>query len=147
MRTILLLILLTVSCGNDNKSGPVDITYGEDICERCKMIISEEKFSSQIIGDKGTVYNFDDIGGMIHYMSENKITPGSVEIYVKDYSNGKWLVYDRAVYVATDEIKTPMNFGIIAFADNESADAFISMQSGRKMESFTYIMEYVVNNT
>ena len=147
MKLVLIILFLAfASCGENNKPGPVEIHYGQDICERCKMIISEEKFSSQIIADKRKVYNFDDIGGMIHYMSENKIAPGSVEIYVKDFNTGEWLFFDKAVYVVTDEIQTPMNYGIIAFADKKSADGFISIHRGKVIEQFTFVMEYVVNN-
>jgi len=86
MKLILFFILLILaSCNNDNELKPVDIHYGQDICERCKMIISEERFSSQLILNKGEVLNFDDIGGMLIYLLENKINPENEKIFVKDF--------------------------------------------------------------
>lgn len=146
MRRILVIILLLVaSCGNDDRKGPVDIHYGQDICERCKMIISEEKFSSQVIMDNGEVYNFDDIGGMIRYMSDNGISSGEIKIYVKDFNTGKWLGSEEAVYVVTDGINTPMMFGVIAVSDKESANRMVAEHGGRVFERLAYVMEFIVN--
>ena len=140
------LFAIYLSCGDNNQTGPVDINYGQDICERCKMIISEEKFSSQIIMDNGSVYNFDDIGGMIHYLSDNKINSSNLKIYVKDYKTTNWIIFNEAVYVVTDGIKTPMNYGVIAFGEKKDADAFISMKSGNILENFTNVTQHILNN-
>ena len=139
MRTFLLLILLAVSCSNDNGSGPVDITYGEDICERCKMIISEERYSSQLILENGKFLNFDDIGGMIIYVSENNISPQISKIYVKDFNTMDWLDSENAVFVEAKKIKTPMGFGIIAFSDMDKANQFILDDGGRIIGSYSDI--------
>jgi copper chaperone NosL len=137
MKLILFFILLILaSCNKDNELKPVDIHYGQDICERCKMIISEEKFSSQLILNNGKVYNFDDIGGMIIYISENKINPENEKIYVKDFITNKWLNSDEAVYIKLENINTPMNFGIIAVSNRDAANKIISEHGGKITGSF-----------
>ena len=137
MKLILSIILLILaSCDNDKVLKPVDIHYGQDICERCKMIISEERFSSQMILKNGEVYNFDDIGGMITYVSENKINPETAIIYVKDFNTKKWLTSDEAVFISLENINSPMNFGLIAVSDNEIAGNIISEQGGKITGSY-----------
>jgi len=137
MKLILSMILLILaSCDSDKVIKPVDIHYGQDICERCKMIISEERFSSQLILQNGEVYNFDDIGGMITYMSENKINPEKEKMYVKDFVTKRWLNSNEAVFVSLESINTPMNFGLIAVSDNEAAGNIISEYGGKITGSY-----------
>jgi len=137
MKNIVLLFLLVLcSCSNNNELNPVDIHYGQDICERCKMIISEERFSSQMILKNGEVYNFDDIGGMITYVSENKINPETTIIYVKDFNTKKWLTSDEAVFISLENINSPMNFGLIAVSDMDTANNILSAHKGKITGSF-----------
>ncbi|MDE0290997.1 MAG: nitrous oxide reductase accessory protein NosL [Candidatus Dadabacteria bacterium] len=130
------LFLLLASCGENNISGPVEIRYGQDMCERCKMIISEERFSAQLILNSRNIYKFDDIGEMILYASESKISPETSEMYVKDFDTGKWLASDEAIYVTVENIKTPMDFGIVALSDKKSADETASEYGGKVIGKF-----------
>ena len=144
MKNIVLLFLLVLcSCSNNNELNPVDIHYGQDICERCKMIISEERFSSQMILKNGEVYNFDDIGGMITYVSENKINPETAIIYVKDFNTKKWLTSDEAVFISLENINSPMNFGLIAVSDNEIAGNIISEHGGKITGSYNDTVNFL----
>lgn len=137
MRPVLIPVFLLASCSSgDNELKPADIHYGQDLCERCKMIISEERFSSQVISDKEEFYSFDDIGGMILYLSENNIDPGTVKILVKDFNTGKWLTSDNALYIRTEKIKAPMNYGIIAVSGKKAADEIISGHGGKNLGEF-----------
>ncbi len=144
MKLILSIILLILaSCDNDKVLKPVDIHYGQDICERCKMIISEERFSSQMILKNGEVYNFDDIGGMITYVSENKINPETIKIYVKDFNTNKWLTSDEAVFISLENINSPMNFGLIAVSNNEIAGNIISEHGGKIIGSYNDTVNFL----
>ena len=140
---MILIVLLLMSCSNDKELRPVDIHYGQDICERCKMIISEEKFSSQLIMQNGTVYNFDDIGGMMVYMLENKITPEEERIFVKEFNSNRWLGLKEAVFVNIENINTPMNFGLIAVVDSAAASELISKHGGRITGSYFETINYI----
>lgn len=137
-----IFLLILISCSNNNELKPVDIHYGQDICERCKMIISEEKFSSQLIRENGDVFNFDDIGGMLVYVLENKINPENKKIYVKDFISKKWLTSDEAVFVSLENINTPMNFGLVAVSDKQSAMNLISEHPGIITGSYNDTINY-----
>ncbi|NIP30900.1 MAG: hypothetical protein GTO02_13960 [Candidatus Dadabacteria bacterium] len=144
MKYFAFLILFILSCGNSEEIKPVSINYGQDICERCKMIISEERFSSQILLKDGLIYKFDDLGGMIHYIVENKISMESVnKIYVKDYNTKKWLIAEEAIYVSTDKIKTPMNFALLAVDNNDNALELVSRYNGEIIGNFSRAVSWI----
>jgi len=84
----------------------------------------------------GEFYNFDDIGGMITYISENKLNTEATKIYVKDFITNKWLNSDEAVYIKLENINTPMNFGIIAVSNRDAANKIISEHGGKITGSF-----------
>jgi len=147
MKLILsMFLLILASCDSDKIIKPVDIHYGQDICERCKMIISEERFSSQLILENGEVYNFDDIGGMITYVLENRINPETAIIYVKNFNTKKWLTSDEAIFVSLKNINSPMNFGLIAVSDYEMAGNIISEHGGEITGSYNDTVNFLRNN-
>ena len=65
------LVLLSVlfvlgGCQGEPESGPVDIKYGRETCEYCRMIISDPRFAVEVRQKPGAkVYKFDDIGDAI----------------------------------------------------------------------------------
>ena len=144
MKLILSFILLILAaCDNEKVLKPVDIHYGQDICERCKMIISEERFSSQIVLSNGEVYNFDDIGGMMVYVLENKIDPEKEKMFVKDFITNKWIPSGEAVFISVEKINTPMGFGLIAVSDNEMAGNILSENGGEITGSYNDTINFL----
>lgn len=146
MRNFLLLsiiLLLTFSCGDNTKDGPDDIYYGEDICERCKMIISDKKFAAQYREKNGNTVKFDDTGCMIeHIINNENVNDGSVDIYVVDYDTGQWIDGKEAYYIWTEEIKTPMGYGIVAFRDRNSAGKFRKNREATFVGSYTEVKKF-----
>jgi len=91
--------------------------WDRDMCERCKMAISERKFAVQIIDPKtGKDYKFDEIGCAILWMDETGI-PWKEEaiIWINDAKTGEWIDARRAKY--TYGAITPMAFGFAAYTD------------------------------
>ena len=142
---ITVLLFIFISCSNNNELGPVDIHYGQDICERCKMIISEEIFSSQIIHHDGTVNNFDDIGGMLVYIMDNQINTENKKIYVKDYQSKKWINSKEAIFLSLEDINTPMNFGLVAVSNKQAALDLISNHPGIITGSYVETLNHLRN--
>lgn len=138
--TLIFVLSLCISCKDEAPDGPHEIYYGEDVCERCKMIISEEEFSSQYLLQDGEARKFDDLGCMLHYVSHGE--PGEVErgdvktYYVKDYSSGEWIDGRSAYYIWSESINTPMGYGIIAFKDRDSAIEHPGMKDAEMLGGF-----------
>jgi len=116
----LFLLLLTIGLfftGCEKKKiGDVEqIHWDRDMCERCKMAISERKFAFEIINpNNGKSYKFDDIGCAVLWMDEEKIPWKDRAIFwITDAKTGKWINARTAYY--TDDSITPMAYGLAAY--------------------------------
>jgi len=108
---LLSLILLLLGCDTKIDLGPKKVHWDRDMCERCKMVLSDRKFSAQVIQpESGRQYLFDDIGCAILWFNENK-TPwkDTAIIYVNDVNTGQWIDARKAFYDV--ENITPMAYG------------------------------------
>lgn len=106
-RSFYFLMLCTL-LGCSQGTGPVEIKWDRDTCERCRMMISHKNFAAQINnGHKN--YLFDDIGCALNWLKEHPEEKG-VKIWVADYRTGKWLDASLAHYVSGQI--TPMDFGL-----------------------------------
>lgn len=146
MKLVLLIVLvLAVSCGDKPESGPAKIYYGEDICERCKMIISEKDFAAQFQYSNGKSVKFDDLGCMLHYMSEQEQSKISA-VYVMDYDSKQWIDGGNAYYVWAENISTPMGHGIIALKDSQEATVLSDKVNGEYLGGLKGARNWVLND-
>ncbi len=112
------LLLLGVSgCEKKPIGGVAQMHWDRDMCERCKMAISERKFAAQIIDPKsGKVYKFDEIGCAVLWMDETGIPwKDQAIIWINDAKTGEWIDARKAKY--TYGAITPMAFGFAAYSD------------------------------
>lgn len=129
-----LVLLGFAACKDKIDTGPHIIHYGEDVCERCKMIISDKRFAAQYITESGEAKKFDDIGCMMGALKEkNKDGGGVLAVYVTDYVTGEWIDGGKAFYLKNTELKTPMGYGIAAFGNEESMRASPFYKDGRAL--------------
>ncbi len=111
-----LLILLLSACGGDPDSGPGDVRWDRDTCERCRMVVSDRHHAAQIRyfpADKkrSRLFKFDDIGCAVIWLEDKpwKNDPRT-EIWVTDRNSGGWIDARRATYIKGDV--TPMEYGL-----------------------------------
>lgn len=122
IRILIFLLFSLIACQNETEIKPVEIIYGQDSCERCKMIISEKRYSAEYILLDGEARKFDDIGCMIHFhKGEESKGDKILAQYVRDYNTGNWIDATKAYFVWSKDIITPMGQGLTAFKDEESA--------------------------
>ena len=126
----LLLPMFFVSfsgCEKKEIGAPEKIHWDRDMCERCKMAVSERKFAAEIIDLKtGKVYKFDDIGCATLWLDEEKIPwKKSAIIWVTDAKTGKWIDARKARYV--EGAITPMAYGISAYTEQTLPKGSISI--------------------
>ena len=116
------VMLLLIGCKQQNNTdAPPEILYGQDVCDRCGMIISEETMAAAYWTTSSEAYRFDDIGGMIAHQQENGDEIASW--WVHDVNSAEWIRAEEAHFVMGAELMTPMGFGIVALADKDAADA------------------------
>lgn len=126
---VLLAVLLTLAGCTVRSVAPTapTIHFGEDMCSDCGMIINDPRFAAAYAAQQGEgsyqTFIFDDIGDMLHHMQQNLTLTGA-GWWVHDYNSEEWIDATAAFYVVGEEIKTPMNHGIAAFAEEEAANSF-----------------------
>ena len=136
-----ILLLTVTACGGAANAEPTPPTthYGEDICEFCGMIISEERHAAAYVADDGHGHVFDDIGDMVqlHLQEQDEV----VAFFVHDYQDGAWIRAETAHYVRSDGVTTPMFSGLAAFASSEQAEALADELQGQVL-SFDEVLAH-----
>lgn len=145
--SILFFLLLILSCKTKSEIKPAEVFYGQDICEKCKMIISEKVFSAQYLLRRGEAKKFDDIGCMMHFLSEQETEKGKVlAIFVRDYNSKEWIDGEKAYYVWGKNIKTPMGHGLAALKEKEAAEEIAKTKEGLVFKGFNETANWVLNH-
>lgn len=127
--------VLLAGCGGGSDSGPSppEILYGEDICDHCRMVISEERHAAASLRD-GREYRFDD-PGCLRGFDESATEAGDAIAWVHD-ENSRWLRTEDAWFVTDPSLVTPMGSGIVAFG---SAAAAMSAAQRYEVEAGSWV--------
>lgn len=134
-----LLFLILAACGGEaDTTQPPEILYGQDVCDECNMIISEEKYASAYWTADGEPRRFDDVGEMLVYMAKNPEPTAS--IWVHDINSAGWLLADDAWFVMNSGLRTPMGTGIAVLADEAAAEALAFDQPDAVVMTFAEIV-------
>lgn len=106
---LLLVATLLTACGGDPGTGPVEVKWDRDGCERCRMVLSERRYAAQVRGPDKRIHLFDDLGCALIWLEEQpfKADPKS-EVWVTDAADGHWIDARKAFYRRGH--KTPMDY-------------------------------------
>lgn len=130
---MLLAAVLLTSCGEDVMTGAVDVKWDRDSCERCKMMLSDRHYATEVrymANDRQSrIYKFDDIGCAVIWL-ENKLWRDDVttELWVTDHTSGKWIDAKQAFYLKGR--MSPMGYGLAAQLD--SSDITLDFSAARQ---------------
>jgi copper chaperone NosL len=127
------------ACGGDDKKdkdSPPTISYGSDTCDRCNMVIGEERHAAALKGADGKWLTFDDTGEMI---ATAQAESGAIKAWVHDFEKVTWHDAATAFYVWLPNRNTPMASGIIAYADQARAEAK-AQETGGWSKSWTAVL-------
>jgi len=119
-------VLALAGCWGGEKSGPEDIHWDRDVCELCKMFISDPRFAAEVRGgDKKKIYKFDDIGCAINWLNDQHWAGDeTAEIWAAEATSTRdkmvWLNAREARYVKGE--LTPMNYGYSAVAPSQAGE-------------------------
>jgi nitrous oxide reductase accessory protein NosL len=133
-------LMLAISLGGcskkSNDGSAAKMHWDRDMCERCKMAVSERKYAVQAINPKsGKVYKFDDIGCTVLWFDEEHISwKDTAKIWITDAKTGEWIDARRAKY--TDDSITPMAYGFAAFTDK-------TFPKGHMVRDFDYVIKTI----
>lgn len=125
------LWLLATACSQE----PADIHYGSDECAHCKMMITDNRFASQIVTEKGKAYKFDAVECMTAYAKEHPEASDGALRYVSNYNEGgTWLAATEAQYVKSEVVNSPMGESLLAFPNPQAAKRHIAERPGKLLE-------------
>lgn len=120
------------ACAPQNQSGepqPPEIAYGFDICDNCGMVISEARFACASLLADGTYHKFDDIGCLIMYQLDRP-NETVTAYFVHEHYSENWLRGEKAMFVHSVKIASPMGHGLAAFNTREAAEGFAKSYCG-----------------
>ncbi len=139
----LLVVLFLMSCSQaSNLDEPPEILYGQDVCDECGMLVSEERFAASYVTESEEVRRFDDVGGMLLYDQKHQ---EDVRLYwVHDFDTEEWIDAKEAVFVLDDGLITPMGWGLAPFATQEQAEAYMA-ETGGIMADFVTLQQEIAD--
>lgn len=127
---IVVLLFGFTACEKKNSTDMHGVHWDRDMCERCKMVVSDRQHATQVINPSTKrSYMYDDIGCAILWFDEEKISwADKAKIWMTDISTGKWIDARTALY-DTNNI-TSMAFGFGAHENNST------VKSGEEIINF-----------
>ena len=121
-----ILILLFSSCNTK----PQPFEPGKDICQFCKMGITDTRFGGEIITKKGKLYKFDDLhcmisflktGGEVRTMEDENIAR---KLTINFEKPNEFVDISTASFVTSPELKSPMSSNTAGFTDKDAAENY-----------------------
>ena len=124
---IVVFALLTTGCGA-KAMGPPEIVVDRTACSHCGMFVSEPAYAAayQVPGHDPRV--FDDIGCLLTAVRREAASP--ITIWLQDAAGGGWINGDDAFVMKSPHLRTPMQGGMLAYADRAAADKAAATHRG-----------------
>jgi len=129
---------LTGCNAKKNSNEVKEVHWDRDMCERCKMVVSDRHHAVQIINPQThQAQMFDDLGCAVLWFKEEKIAwEKQAIIWITDARSGKWIDAKKAYY-DTGNI-TPMAFGFAPHAKKED------IEKGKEVLSFAQVSDKII---
>ena len=115
--------LLLSACSGEPETGPVEVKWDQNNCERCRMMLSDRNFAAQIRyfpeAKRSRVVKFDDIGCAVLWIKNQQWNNDpKTQIWVADHSSGEWIDARKATYIRKNN--SPMGYDLGAQAEADS---------------------------
>ena len=115
-----LFVFLICLAGCEVKPEP--LFFGKDLCHTCKMTLIDNKYGAELVTKKGKIYKFDDMNCMLNFYHSGYEEPTDFQfLQVIDFSRPGILIDGmHALYLKSDDLRTPMASGIAAFESEQT---------------------------
>ena len=135
MRRLASAALLLAGCAGGPDDGPPTIHFGQDVCARCSMIVSEAAFASAVVTEsdgRREALAFDDVGCLFDWEAEAVVPP--VARWVRSHDGAGWLKAESAWFARSAEIRSPMGSGVAAFGTKAAAERLAVERTGTVLD-------------
>jgi copper chaperone NosL len=121
MVLVLLALTLFTSC---ERAGPEPIRYGQDVGAYCGMIITDKRYGTEIVSNKGKVYKFDSLECLAGFLLEGEVAREDIRaIWVTDFANpGTLVLAKESFFLQSPTLRSPMAAGLTAFAGKDDLE-------------------------
>lgn len=127
-----ILIMFFISCYKK----PEPIEYGKDVCDLCKMNITDNKFAAELITSKGKIFKFDSIECLFQfkrYSLDQEVKIHSE--WVNDFSNpGTLIDLQKAFFLHSEVFRSPMGLNVLSFSTQEKLYEFLNQYGGHVLK-------------
>ena len=128
---IVIIGMMIIGCQTGEETFP-RIRYGEETCDRCRMIISERRFASAYRTTDDILRKFDDLGcAVLHRVEQSEEIK---QFWAYDYEETAWLDNAQAFFVHGKDLLTPMGYGIVAVKTEKAARRLAENTDGQIVE-------------
>lgn len=131
-------MLLVTSC-RVAAVGPPDIVVDRTPCSHCGMLISEPVYAAAYETAGGETRVFDDFGCLRNAVRAEGVVP--TRVWVHDATSAEWMDGGAAAFVASQEIRTPMGGGVLAYRRIEDAERAAAKHKGRIVRSLRELLD------
>lgn len=116
-------------------AGPRPINYGQDACAFCKMTLMDKHYGAEVVTKKGKVFVVDDTNCLVQFLKKGGVPSDEIAgRYITDYAHsGILLEVEKAIFLHSDKLNTPMASGLAAFAGPNDLDSVKSQTGGEVM--------------
>jgi copper chaperone NosL len=122
----LVLPLVLAAC----TAAPEPVHWGEESCAHCGMIISDERYAAQLVDRRARTYKFDAIECAAAFVKGGTVASDDVHsIWVADGPDD-WRSVSDAVFVHSENTRSPMGGGYTAHASAAVARQYIDEVGG-----------------
>jgi copper chaperone NosL len=134
--TLLASVSILIFTMNSCNAKPETLVLGKDNCYLCKMTVTDARFGGEIISTKGRIFKFDDIHCLVSFINSNGIEKNNIkDIYLVDYSDQHELLKaENSFLYHSEQLRSPMNGNIAAFATKEKREAAAASLKGENIE-------------
>jgi len=123
---ILLSGLMLSACSTK----PQPIEYGKDQCIFCKMNVVDKAHSAQLVTTKGKQYKYDAIECLINDIDKREAADIAIMLVANFNNPGEMLIAEKATYLISPGIKSPMGAFLSAVDQTEVAHSLVEKNGG-----------------
>jgi len=139
---VFLFSIFMISCSPK----PEPIKYGQDVCDLCKMNITDNKFAAEIVTRKGKVFKFDSIECLFNFKHTELENSTIHSEWVNDFANpGELINLKNAYFLHSEVFRSPMGLNVLSFSSKEKRDE-IKNQHGGKELTYEEVFNLAVND-
>ncbi len=122
-------LLLFAACG---APGPRPLALGVDACSHCHMTLADPRFAGELVTTAGKVLPFDDVGCLASYAATGGVDAARIHsLWVADFLRPDALLpVAEAVFLRSDSLRTPMDWGLAALRPGPGADSLRARLGG-----------------